>query len=155
MGGVRKKSVLGLAQDAVCHRHLLTVEALKEGGELKGMKMEQEVKEEERTVAKGEGREGCVSAEPLRDVDPVIDLCLRLHRRGDKLCAAANHLVTLTCQSYHLSMKRQTAEGEAEGSDCKLNELWKRRKRKQGILGTEALGVIIYWSTCLLYIHSH
>lgn len=56
----KKKRVSGLAWDAVCHLHLLTVEALKEGGELKGMKMEREVKEEERMMAKGEGTEGWV-----------------------------------------------------------------------------------------------
>lgn len=60
VGGVGKKQVSGLAQDAVCPLYLLTVEVLKEGGELKGMKMEREVKEEERMMAKGEGREGCV-----------------------------------------------------------------------------------------------
>lgn len=40
VGGVGRKQVLGLVQDAVCHLHLVTVEVLKEGGELKGMKME-------------------------------------------------------------------------------------------------------------------
>lgn len=61
MGGCEKKSGFsGLARDAVCHLHLLTVEALTEGGELEGMKMEREVKEEERMMAKGEGTEGWV-----------------------------------------------------------------------------------------------
>lgn len=53
MGGEGRKWVLALAQDAVCHLHLLTAEALKEGAELKGMKMEGEVKEEERMMARG------------------------------------------------------------------------------------------------------
>lgn len=61
MGGVGKEKVCGLAQDAVYHLCLLTFEALKEGGELKGMKMEQEVKEEERMMAKGEGGGLCLS----------------------------------------------------------------------------------------------
>lgn len=57
-----KKQVSGVAQDVVCHLHLLTVEALKEGGEVKGMKMEREVKEEERMMAKGGGQGGpCLS----------------------------------------------------------------------------------------------
>lgn len=60
VGGVGKKQVSGVAQDAVFHLHLLTVEVLKESGEVEGMKMEREVKEEERMMAKGRRREGCV-----------------------------------------------------------------------------------------------
>lgn len=62
VGGVGKKQVSGVAQDAVFHLHLLTVEVLKEGGEVEGMKMEREVKEEERMMAKGEAQGGlCLS----------------------------------------------------------------------------------------------
>lgn len=49
--------IWGLAQDAVCHLHQPTVEALKEK---EGTKLDGEVKEEKRVMAKGEGGEGSV-----------------------------------------------------------------------------------------------
>lgn len=59
VGGVGRKQVLGLVQDAVCHLHLVTVEVLKDGGELKGMKMERGGGEDD---GKGGGQGGlCLS----------------------------------------------------------------------------------------------